>query len=38
MQFKYKKLHQKKRLKVLLGESKKNIMINWIDMMIAEVI
>jgi hypothetical protein len=38
MQFGYKKLHLKKRLKVLLGDSQKNIMIYWIDMMIAEVI
>jgi hypothetical protein len=26
------------KLKVLLGDSQKNIMIYWIDMMIAEVI
>jgi len=38
MQFRYKKLHLKKRLKVLLGDSQKNIMIYWIDVMIAEVI
>jgi hypothetical protein len=38
MQFRYRTLHLKKRLKVLLGASQKNTMINWIiNMIIAAV-